>query len=353
MRLRFLLALALPFTLMPLLEAAPQDGSRASYRVTIDLTWSAATHPGLYPGNAHVSPPIGATHVPGFHLWQPGGIATGGIESMAETGSTGPLSNEIHAAIASGDAGARLLGNTFGAPALRTMDLEVTKQFSAVSLVTMVAPSPDWFVGCDDVQLLENGVWVETVTIPLLVWDAGTDSGANFTSFNQNTSPQEPIALQDGGPFRDGGPALGTMTFSRRSSLLVYGSFNPAGTMTVAGEPTLGSTLSLTLDDPFSVMGVGSQTILVVSAVRSPIFPARRSLPGFGLASPTADGELLVGMPFQRRFGPAYMGGPVTHSFDLPSDPSLAGTPLFLQGVFIEPGVKFGLTDAVEVVLGN
>ncbi len=331
--------------------AAPQDGSRATYTATFDLTWSSATHPGNFPGGAHMSPPIGATHAADFHFWQPGGLATPGMESMAESGSTNSLTNEINAAISAGNAGTRLRIGGFNVPAVRTLTLDVTKEFSAVTLVTMVAPSPDWFVGCDAVPLLQNGVWVDSVSVPLVIWDAGTDSGTNFTSGNQDTNPQEPIQLETD-QFANGGPALGTLTFTREQSVLVYGNFNPAGTMMVSGEPTLGSTLSLTLGDPNSVMGLGSQTILVASPVRSPIFPAGRVLPGFGLASAAADGELLIGMPFMRLFGPDYNGLPVTHSFTLPTDSALVGTPVFLQGVFIEPGVKFGLTDAVEVIIG-
>ena len=47
------------------------------------------------------------------------------------------------------------------------------------------------------------------------------------------------------------------------------------------------------------------------------------------------------------------MGQSVTHSLALPTSPTMAGSSLFIQGVFIEPGVKVGLTDALEVVLGN
>ena len=332
--------------------AAPQDGSVATYTATINLTWSSTTLPGNFPNGAHMSPPIGATHAADFHFWQPGGIATNGIESMAETGSTSALTNEINAAINAGDALERLRINGFNVPAVRALTFDVTKEHSAVTLVTMVAPSPDWFVGCDAVSLLQNGVWVDSVTIPLLVWDSGTDSGSNFTSSNQNTNPQQPIALESG-QFMNGTPSLGTLTFTRDQSLLVYGAFNPAGTMTVSGEPTLGSTLSLTLDDPLGVMGLGSQTILAVSPVRSPVFPAGRTLPGFGLSGATADGDLLIGSPFTRFFGPDYNGQPVTHTLTLPTSASMVGTPLFIQGVFIDPGVKIGLTDAVEVIIGS
>ena len=335
-----------------LASAAPQDGSLATYTATFDLTWSAATIPGNFPGGAHVSPLIGASHVAGFHFWESGGIATPGMELMAETGGTSTLRDEINAAINSGSARERVGSSGVGAPSLSSFSFDVTKEHSAVTVVTMVAPSPDWFIGCDAVSLLQNGVWVDSVTIPLVVWDAGTDGGANFTSGNQNTNPQDPIALESG-VFANGTPILGTLTFTRDRSLLVFGAFNPAGTMTVSGEPTLGSTLSLTLDDPMSVMGLGSQTILVVSPVRTSNFPAGRTLPGFGLGSVAANGDLLVGSPFMRIAGPVYNGQPVTTLLSLPTSSTMVGTPLFIQGVFIDPGVKFGLTDAVEVTLGN
>lgn len=333
--------------------SALQTGAQATYRVTFDLTWSAVTHPGNYPANAHMSPPIGATHRAAARLWEPGGLSSPGMERMAETGATNTLTSEINGLIGAGDADQVITRSGFDSPATRSMVITVSEDFPLVSLVTMVAPSPDWFVGVDSLPLNQGGLWRDDVVVPLVVWDAGTDSGADFTSPNQDTNPQEPIALQDGGPFLAGGPALGTLTFTRLRSTAVYGDFNPAGTLQVSGDPELGASLSLTLIDPLGVMASGSQTLLVVSPVRSAIFPSGRTLPGFGLASPSADGELLVGMPFERRFGPQYNGLPVTHTLDLPDDPAMAGTFLFAQGVFIDPGVKIGLTDAVEILIGN
>ena len=71
---------------------------------------------------------------------------------------------------------------------------DVTKEHPAITLVTMVGPSPDWFLGCDAFPLLQNGVWIDSVTIPLVVWDAGTDGGDNFASFNEDLNPHPGLA---------------------------------------------------------------------------------------------------------------------------------------------------------------
>ena len=87
--------------------------------------------------------------------------------------------------------------------------------FSKVTLVTMIAPSPDWFVGVDALELRPGGQWVNELTVSLLAWDAGTDDGTAFTSPNKNSNPKQPIALITGGPFFGNDP-LGTFTFTRQ-----------------------------------------------------------------------------------------------------------------------------------------
>ncbi len=194
-------------------NAAAQSGSAALYEVRFDATWSATTHPGAYPNNAHFSPLIGVTHNDTTNLWQPGGIATGGIEVMAETGGTGPLTGEINDLINAGSAGERINGGAPDSPGMTSATFLVSEDYPLVSLVTMIAPSPDWFVGVNSLPLMQNGEWVD-LTVDLLAWDSGTDSGLNFTSSNQDTNPQEPIALVTGGPFFGNDP-LGTFTFTR------------------------------------------------------------------------------------------------------------------------------------------
>ena len=61
----------------------------------------------------------------------------------------------------------------------------------------MIAPSPDWFVGLSEFSLLDDdGRWVEdTGDMGLPAWDAGTETGNQFSLNGTATNPQEPIRL--------------------------------------------------------------------------------------------------------------------------------------------------------------
>ena len=191
---------------------------RARYRVTFVSDWSASTHPQHYPANAHYSPLIGSTHRAGAAFWMPGGLASPGVENMAETGSVSPLDAEIRDAVAAGSAGRLLLGGQLNqSPGRLTMEFDITLAFPHVSLVTMIAPSPDWFVGVYDFPLVEDGRWLDRVTRPLPPWDAGTDSGRRYTAPDADTQPRAPIMLLQGFPVSAGGPAepFGRFIFQR------------------------------------------------------------------------------------------------------------------------------------------
>lgn len=100
----------------------------------------------------------------------------------------------------------------------------VDAERSLVSLITMVAPSPDWYapyschkqntifpsysfficvllnesilcrmVGVSGIQLCEDGAWKKEYTADLPAIDAGTDSGTTFASPNSPTTPWEPV----------------------------------------------------------------------------------------------------------------------------------------------------------------
>ena len=59
----------------------------------------------------------------------------------------------------------------------------------------MIAPSPDWFLGVRDLSLCNTttGKWEDSAVRGLLPYDAGTDSGTNFTSSDVNTNPRQDI----------------------------------------------------------------------------------------------------------------------------------------------------------------
>lgn len=193
----------------------PAAATTATYRVVFGATWSAATHPTNFPGGAHFSPLVGAVHNAGVTFWARDGTATPGIESMAETGGTGTLTAEIQAEIP-GNARAVVNGSGIRSPGSTTIQaITLHEDFPLVTLVTMIAPSPDWFVGVSGLSLRDaDGNWIEELEVVLYPYDAGTDSGPVYTSANDDTQPKEPIRnLRGESPFSDA--PIGTFTFTR------------------------------------------------------------------------------------------------------------------------------------------
>src|SRR5262245_26331685 len=97
-------------------SGAGEEGTRlaatptARYTVRFDATWTAASHPLEYPGNAHWSALVGGTHDGTIQFWQNGQLASTGIKDMAERGLTSTLSAEVQAQINAGHAGVVILG---------------------------------------------------------------------------------------------------------------------------------------------------------------------------------------------------------------------------------------------------
>jgi hypothetical protein len=203
-----ILAAAATFACQPLAAAPIQ------YNVKFDATWSRDTHPGAYPAGAHFSALIGGVHSDGVSFWTPGQLASAGIEQMAEIGGTTALRNEVQAAINAGTASAVIQGSGINSPGSTTVTIDVSPQFPLVTLVTMVAPSPDWFVGVHGLDLRDGAGWQTQLTVGLYAYDAGTEQGTGFSLSNPATVPQQPIALL-GSPFTAGSPRLGTFTFTR------------------------------------------------------------------------------------------------------------------------------------------
>jgi hypothetical protein len=198
----------------------PEGPATARYRVVFDSIWTAATHPQDAPNDPHFSPPIGATHNASVAFWRDGALASEGIRLMAESGRTSPLDNEIRAAIAAGTAQNLFIGVGFSSPRTVSLEFDVNRTHPLVTLVTMVAPSPDWFAGVAGLPLHENGAWIQERVIQVIPWDAGTDSGASFMSNDLPTVPRQPISRISTPPFAVGGVVapLGTLTFTRIGS---------------------------------------------------------------------------------------------------------------------------------------
>ena len=85
-----------------------------------------------------------------------------------------------------------------GTESVMNIEVEVTKDFPYVSLVTMLAPSPDWFTGIMKVSLCNasSGMWMDSWTIDdIQPWDAGTDNGTTFKAADNPTMPPGYISM--------------------------------------------------------------------------------------------------------------------------------------------------------------
>ncbi|MDO7854758.1 spondin domain-containing protein [Hymenobacter convexus] len=191
----------------------------ALYRVTFEATWSASTHAN-FPAGAHFSNVIGASHAAEGLLFRPGQAASLGIKDMAERGNNTALRAEIAALQRSGMAFRMLEASYFNSPGSVADTIRLDAAHPRLSLVTMIAPSPDWFVALEDENLLDaaTGQWVAQRRVPARAYDAGTDSGPTFTAPDQPTLPAgvvAPLLLPPATGTAPDGPPLGTWLLER------------------------------------------------------------------------------------------------------------------------------------------
>jgi hypothetical protein len=199
--------------------AAPANLGPAEYTVVVKSRWTKAEHPFEWPAAAHFSGVIGATHQPAYEIFTVGTPPTPGLENLSEQGKHTPLDKEIRDAIAAGNAGV-----LFESGPLRNFadsivtSVKVDNAFRLVSLVMMVAPSPDWFTGVKDVNLAENGAWVPSKTLDLVAYDSGGDDGTTYLAADVDTNPKKPTSQAATRHFVINGTVVpvGSVTFTKK-----------------------------------------------------------------------------------------------------------------------------------------
>ena len=190
----------------------PEAETIATYTLTMDSPWSRDTHPDYHPDGSHLSPMVAWSHRVPDTIFSSGGISSPGMEIMAETGGTNVLVKEIEDHANVGD----VFGYSFDQGAVSTpgsSEIQITASYDAglITVVSMIAPSPDWFIAARNVELYREGEWQESVTIPARLYDAGTDSGETFNAEDDDTNPKEPIVGLENQPT----PPLATFQFNR------------------------------------------------------------------------------------------------------------------------------------------
>ncbi|MEH6535517.1 MAG: spondin domain-containing protein [Psychroserpens sp.] len=203
----------------------------ASYNITFSSNWENETvapdtgnSTSAIPGNAHWSDLVGATHNSNYTLLEMGTLASTGVKNVAEAGSNGILFSEVNDEI-------NIIGNAdqwleqgfspFAAISSATLsNVVVSSDYPLLSLVSMIAPSPDWMIAINSVNLRDGNTWRNEIILELFPYDAGTDSGTTYGATNQVTVPFEPVGvLINEGPFND--KPIGTMTITLNQVLSV------------------------------------------------------------------------------------------------------------------------------------
>lgn len=167
--------------------------SEATFSIEVTGKWSSPDF--TVPAGVHFTNFAGMVHNSNGELWKTGKLATKGVENVAETGSTTAIVLEIDSLIRTKNALSLILFTPPTATGTKKATLYCNSNYSFVSFASMIAPSPDWFIGLSGLNLYNNNKWIADTTIQLFVYDAGSEDGDVFDYSSPPTNPQQPIRL--------------------------------------------------------------------------------------------------------------------------------------------------------------
>ncbi|XP_062507837.1 spondin-2-like [Corticium candelabrum] len=188
---------------------------RAVYKVSFQGEWQSGESPTTsgsgenvgkssqqshdFPQGAMFSPFAFASHNREYSMWRPRSMASKGVQDVAEKGDNAQLLEELETKKSQGEGVGYIKSHNKEVPASGEFVTYVSTDpyFPLVSFVSMLTPSPDWFIGVYNLDLCitEAMTWFKRRTVDLYAWDAGTDSGKNFTADDYPTDPQTNITL--------------------------------------------------------------------------------------------------------------------------------------------------------------
>lgn len=180
----------------------------ATYSIKFTNVWNEGDH-GPLPNNPHWSRLVGANHNSLVTFLESGGIATQGIEDIAENGVNTTFNNEVLESIANGNTEQYIDGsglNLSNGTTIEINNIEISDDYPLLTLISMIAPSPDWMVFVNGINLRNdnNADWRTSMSIDLFVHDSGTDSGSSYSATDADITPHLPISsLRGVSPFNN------------------------------------------------------------------------------------------------------------------------------------------------------
>ena len=180
--------------------------SVATYNIRFTNYWNEADH-GPLPNNPHYSKLVGVNHNSNVVFVQSGSYASLGIENIAEDGVNSIFQNDVTSEMSNGNAEQYIDGNGLSLSTGSIIDingLQVSELFPFLTLVSMIAPSPDWMIFINSLELRDISDWKPSITVDLYPYDAGTEEGTAYNMSNAPTNPQGFItSLQGITPFNN------------------------------------------------------------------------------------------------------------------------------------------------------
>ena len=251
----------------------------ATYTVKFQGNWTTQSTNVAVPGGAHFTTLIGAVHNSSVTFWEAGEMASDGVELVAEFGSTGTFRTEISNA-ASGTVRSIVQASGTSATSTSTFEVTFSRTHPLLTLLSMIGPSPDWFVGVSGLSLLDGSNWRSSHTVDLFAYDAGTEDGESFSLSNPDTVPQGVITrLRNTGKFTNVRMARLTFTLKQQMNTNSAPEFSgtsatrsfaeTVGDATVRNAGNVGAALMATDDDndtlTYSLEGTDSNRFTIVS----------------------------------------------------------------------------------------
>lgn len=143
-----------------------------TYHLTVTGRWNTTNFDrSLVPGNAHFSPIVIFTHTSDTAIFRTGEKASSGLEQLAELGHT-TIKNitRDNNAIACSYVDAKNLPPSGES----RFEIQVNTTFTHVTILSMIAPSSDWFVATT-LPLYDTFTFVNEGEENFLNYDAGTE----------------------------------------------------------------------------------------------------------------------------------------------------------------------------------